>query len=67
VRQLCAGQRPEEVARELGHSGTDLIYRHYAPWVKDMDMAHIARIVRTTGLGSSFVTLITNSENLVAG
>lgn len=47
VRQLCAGQRPEEVARELGHSGTDLIYRHYAPWIKDMDMAHIARIVRT--------------------
>ena len=45
VRQLKAGQRPEEVARMLGHVDTEMIRKHYAPWVKDLDDAHIRRVV----------------------
>jgi integrase len=49
VRQLKRGQRPEEVARMLGHVGTTVVYRHYAPWVKELDDAHIRRV---TAIGS---------------
>jgi integrase len=45
VRQLKAGQRPEEVARMLGHVDTTMVLRHYAPWCKDLDEAHIRRVV----------------------
>ena len=45
VRALKAGQRPEEVAKMLGHVDTTMIYKHYAPWVKDLDDAHIKRVV----------------------
>lgn len=47
VRQLCAGQRPEEVAKMLGHVNTDMVRKHYAPWVEEMDQAHISRVVNT--------------------
>lgn len=50
VRELVAGQRPEEVARELGHVDTEMVRKHYAPWVKDMDRAHVARILAVRGL-----------------
>ena len=43
VRQLKGGQRPEEVARMLGHVDTSMVLKHYAPWVKDLDEAHIRR------------------------
>jgi integrase len=46
VRQLRAGQRPEEVAKMLGHVNTDMVRRHYAPWVEEMDHAHISRVVK---------------------
>jgi len=46
VRQLVAGQRPEEVAKMLGHVNTDMVRRHYAPWVAEMDQAHISRVVK---------------------
>jgi len=46
VRQLRAGQRPEEVAKMLGHVNTDMVRKHYAPWVEEMDQAHISRVVR---------------------
>jgi integrase len=36
VRQLRAGQRPEEVAKMLGHVNTDMVRKHYAPWVEVM-------------------------------
>jgi site-specific recombinase XerD len=45
VGQLEAGQRPEEVARMLGHTNTTMLQRHYAPWVKAIDEAHITRVV----------------------
>jgi integrase len=45
VRMLRAGQRPEEVARMLGHVDTTMVLRHYAPWVDDLDEAHIRRVV----------------------
>jgi integrase len=45
VRQLKAGQRPEEVARMLGHVDTDMVRKHYAPWVADLDKAHIMRVL----------------------
>lgn len=46
VRQLRAGQRPEEVAKMLGHVNTDMVRRHYAPWVEEMDQAHISRVLK---------------------
>ena len=46
VRQLRAGQRPEEVAKMLGHVNTDMVRKHYAPWVEEMDQAHISRVVK---------------------
>lgn len=46
VRQLVAGQRPEEVAKMLGHVDTNMVRRHYAPWVAEMDQAHIGRVVK---------------------
>ena len=46
VRQLRAGQRPEEVAKMLGHVNTDMVRTHYAPWVEEMDQAHISRVVK---------------------
>ena len=46
VRQLRSGQRPEEVAKMLGHVNTDMVRKHYAPWVAEMDQAHISRVVR---------------------
>jgi integrase len=45
VRALNAGQRPEEVAKMLGHKGTHMVLTHYAPWVKERDDAHIRRVV----------------------
>jgi site-specific recombinase XerD len=46
VRQLKAGQRPEDVARMMGHAdGGTMIRKHYAPWVKDLNIAHITRVV----------------------
>jgi integrase len=47
VRQLRAGQRPEEVAKMLGYVNTDMVRKHYAPWVEEMDQAHISRVVRS--------------------
>lgn len=32
VRQLQSGQRPEDVARMLGHVDATMVRRHYAPW-----------------------------------
>jgi len=46
VRQLRSGQRPEEVAKMLGHVNTDMVRKHYAPWVEEMDQAHISRVVK---------------------
>jgi integrase len=45
VRWLCQGQRVEEVAKMLGHSNNNMVRKHYAPWVEDLDLAHITRVV----------------------
>ena len=41
---LVAGVPKENVARMLGHIGTDMIDQHYAPWVKGLDDAHIRKV-----------------------
>lgn len=46
VRQLRSGQRPEEVAKMLGHVDTAMIRKHYAPWVRELDEAHIRTVIR---------------------
>jgi hypothetical protein len=38
--------RPEDVAKMLGHVDTEMIRKHYAPWVKDLDLVHITRSSR---------------------
>lgn len=45
VRQLRAGQRPEAVARMLGHVDVTMIRKHYAPWVAELDEAHVRQVV----------------------
>lgn len=45
VRWLREGQRPEEVAKMLGHVDTDMVRKHYAPWVQELDESHIRRVV----------------------
>jgi integrase len=45
VRWLRQGQRVEEVARMLGHTDAEMVRRHYAPWVRDLDLAHVSRVV----------------------
>jgi integrase len=45
VRWLRQGQRGEEVAKMLGHTNAEMVRRYYAPWVKDMDVAHVSRVV----------------------
>ena len=45
VRWLRQGQRVEEVARMLGHTDAEMVRRHYAPWVRDLDVAHVSRVV----------------------
>jgi len=41
IAQLLKGLRPEAVAKQLGHVDTAMIFRHYAPWCKERDLAHI--------------------------
>lgn len=41
VSKLVQGFTPEVVAKQLGHVDTEMIFRHYAPWVKERDLAHI--------------------------
>jgi integrase len=45
VRWLRQGQRVEEIARMLGHTDAEMVRRHYAPWVRDLDVAHVSRVV----------------------
>lgn len=41
VRQLVKGLRPEVVAKQLGHVDATMVRKHYAPWVPELDEAHI--------------------------
>jgi integrase len=53
VQQLRAGVRPEQVAKMLGHVDTTMIRKHYAPWVEELDTAHVRMIVETTADNSA--------------
>jgi len=44
VGWLVAGADKETVAKMLGHTSTDMIDAHYAPWVRGLDDAHIRRV-----------------------
>lgn len=46
VRWLCEGQMPEDVAKMLGHVNAEMIRKHYAPWVPNLEEAYLRRIVR---------------------
>jgi integrase len=41
VGELLKGRKPEVVAKQLGHVDTNMVFRHYAPWCKERDIAHI--------------------------
>jgi integrase len=41
VGELLKGRKPEVVAKQLGHVDTEMVFRHYAPWCKERDTAHI--------------------------
>jgi integrase len=49
VGWLAAGADKETVAKMLGHTSTDMIDAHYAPWVKGLDDAHIHRVREIMG------------------
>ena len=44
VGRLIAGVPKENVARMLGHFGTQVIDDCYAPWVQGLDDAHIQKV-----------------------
>jgi integrase len=46
VTQLVAGQREEAVAKMLGHADTVMLRRHYKPWVKSLDDAHVLEVLK---------------------
>jgi site-specific recombinase XerD len=45
VGELVHGVPEEVVARMLGHVDTDMIRKHYAPWCKQRDEAHIRAVL----------------------
>lgn len=47
VRWLVGGHQPEQVARMMGHADTQMVRKHYAPWVEDLDAAHVRAVVET--------------------
>jgi integrase len=45
VGELLKGVAEEVVAKMLGHASTEMIRKHYAPWCKRRDDAHIRAVV----------------------
>lgn len=45
VGELVRGVPEEVVARMMGHVSTDMIRKHYAPWCKRRDEAHILAVL----------------------
>lgn len=45
VGWLSAGIREETVAKMLGHKSTEMIRKHYAPWCKQRETAHIREVL----------------------
>ena len=46
VRHLIAGQRPEAVARMLGHVDAAMVRKHYAPFIPELKEAHVRLVVQ---------------------
>jgi integrase len=44
-RQLIAGQRPEAVARMLGHVDATMVRKHYAPFIPELKEAHVRMVI----------------------
>jgi site-specific recombinase XerD len=44
VACLLAGMREEAVAKMLGHASVEMLRRHYGPWCKQRDEAHVREI-----------------------
>jgi integrase len=45
VGWLTEGLREEAVAKMLGHSSTEMVRKHYGPWCKQRDEAHIREVL----------------------
>jgi integrase len=45
VGWLTDGLREETVAKMLGHSSTEMVRKHYGPWCKQRDEAHIREVL----------------------
>jgi integrase len=45
VNRLEAGVRPEQAARMLGHVDTQMVYRHYAPFIDRLKEAHVRLVM----------------------
>ncbi len=54
---LTAGENPLWVARQLGHSNVEMLFRVYARWVKDV----------TRNDGSAFERLLDESQHTKDG
>lgn len=52
VGWLSAGLREEAVAKMLGHSSTEMVRRHYGPWCKQRDEAHIREVMTQLNLST---------------
>ena len=65
VRQLRAGHSMEDVARMLGHSGTDMIRTHYAPFVKELHHAAVEQQEKTrmANLPNHGLTVVSQSAS----
>jgi integrase len=46
VGELLKGTREEVVAKMLGHSSTEMVRKHYAPWCAARDDQHIREVVQ---------------------
>jgi site-specific recombinase XerD len=44
VACLLAGMRAEAVAKMLGHASVEMLRRHYGPWCKQRDEAHVREV-----------------------
>jgi len=52
VGELVKGVPEEVVAKMLGHKGTDMLRKHYGPWCKERDEAHIRAVVASRNGGT---------------
>ena len=44
---FASGNALKKSRKMLGHVNTDMVRKHYAPWVEEMDQTHIRRVVKS--------------------